>query len=163
MGLLYFLQGLWFVTHKPSPKRYGVGSWCLYLVGRVLVNSQLSMPYLLLVEVYWFISMLSWRYLMYLAPPPKNFGKNVEGVFSKLWKGFWGRVKRIFSVTNAVGRSNDNINKEWLVSLVLLKRGYWCCLRCLSCWHGFSCLRLVVAFFVICYLYFYYQDNVFSL
>lgn len=49
---------------------------------------------------------------MYFAPPPKNFGKNVEGVFSKLWKGFWGRVKRILNVTSAVGRSDNKINDE---------------------------------------------------
>ena len=47
---------------------------------------------------------------MYFAPPPKTFGKNVDGVFSKLWKGFWGRVKRIFNVTTAVGRSNDKMD-----------------------------------------------------
>ena len=58
---------------------------------------------------------------MYFAPPPKNFCKNVEGVFSKLWKGFWGRVKRIFNVTTAVGRSNDNINEilQNLIEMVL--------------------------------------------
>ena len=47
---------------------------------------------------------------MYFAPQPKNFGKNGDGVCSKLWKGFWGRVKRIFNVTTAVGRSNDKMD-----------------------------------------------------
>ena len=49
---------------------------------------------------------------MYFAPPPKNFGKNVDGVLSKLWRMFWGRVKRIVGATNAVGRSSDKINDD---------------------------------------------------
>ena len=48
---------------------------------------------------------------MYFAPPPKNFGKNVEGLFTKMAKRFWGRVKRIFGVVNATGRTED-INRE---------------------------------------------------
>ena len=49
---------------------------------------------------------------MFIAPPPKNFGKNVDGLFPKLWKMFWGRVKRIFSVTSAAGRSSNKISEE---------------------------------------------------
>ena len=40
---------------------------------------------------------------MFFAPPPKDFGKNVDGVLSKLVKLFWGRLKRIFGVVGATG------------------------------------------------------------
>ena len=48
---------------------------------------------------------------MYFAPPPKNFGKNIEGLFSKMAKGFWVRVKRIFGVVSATGKVED-IDRE---------------------------------------------------